>query len=167
MTDIKIEGKLGGHAAEALALHAGPMFARLGSTRMVIAVLKSATRQDVAADEDKKQSVNLRVQSLEVANPDQEDAVRRCLEALHLHRTAYGTLTEDLDVDLSASVIEATGGELNAIEAARLKVAIDRWTEHLRRVTTQSKITQTQMRNEIETAVKGLRAAVEGTERLL
>lgn len=167
MTDIKIDGKLGGHAGEALALHAAQLFTRLGSTRMVIAELKSATREDVAADEDKNQSVKLRIQSLEVANPDQEDAVRRCLEALHMHRTAYGTLTEDADVELSANVIEATGGELNAITAARLKVAIDRWTEYGRRITGQPKITLSQMRNELETIVKGLRAAVDGTERLL
>lgn len=167
MTDIKIEGKLGGHASEALALHAGPLFTRLGSTRMVIAELKSATREEVAADEDKKQSVRLRIQALEVANADQENAVRRCLEALHTQRTAYGTLTEDADVELSASVIEATQGNLIAVENARLHVAIDRWTEYANRVSIQPKMTLSQMRIEMDTVIKGLRAALYGAERLL
>lgn len=167
MTAIKVDGKLSVGANEALAMHAGSLFARLGSSRIAVVELRSVERAEPAADEDKEQSVKVRISSLEIANPDQENALRRCLEALHTHRTAYGTLTEDNDIELSSSVIEATGGELNAVEAARLHVAIDKWTEYLRRIQTQSKITQTQMRTEMDTVIKGLRTAVEGTARLL
>lgn len=167
MTQIKVDGKLSVGANEALAAHAGSLFARLGSNRLAVVEIRSVERSEPAADEDKEQSVKVRVSQLEVATADQEDALRRCLEALHTHRTAYGTLTEDQDIELSDSVIEATGGELNAIEAARLKVAIDRWTEYLRRVLTQPKVTNTQLRSEVDTVIRGLRIAAGGTERLL
>lgn len=165
MTDVKIEGKLGGHAGEAIALHATPLFARLGATRMIVAELKSATREDVAADEDKKQSVKLRIQSLEVANPDQEDSLRQVLNALHMHRTAYGTLTEDGDLEMSASTIERAAGEVNAVEAARLNAGVDQWVGYGRRVLAQPKVTASQLRGEFDTVLKGLRALVDPTMR--
>ena len=165
MTTIKIDSKPSTHASEALALHAGPMFAKLGATRMAIVELRSVLRAEPAPDEEKEQGVTVRITSLEIANPDQEESLRQALGALHVHRTAYGTLTEDSDIELAASTLERTAGEVNAIEAARLNVAIDRWTEHGRRILSQQKITMPEMRREFDQLIRGLQAAVDPSTR--
>lgn len=165
MTAIKVDSKLATHANEALAPHAAPMFARLGSTRMAVVELRAVERAEPAADEDKEQSVKVRISHLEVANVEQEDTLRQVLGALNLHRTAYGTLTESEDLTLSESTLERAVGEVNAIEAARLHVAIDRWTEHGNRVLGQQKLTMLELRREFDTVIKGLRAVVNPASR--
>lgn len=161
MTAIKMDGKLATNANESLAPHAAQLFARLGSSRMAVVELRSAERTEPAPDEDKEQAVKVRIQHLEVANPEQEETLRQVLSALRLHRTAYGTLNEEAELELSASTLERAAGEVNAIEAARLHVAIDRWTEYGYRVLTRSKTTASELRQEFDTVIKGLRAAVD------
>lgn len=160
MTALKIDSKLATAANEALAPHAAALFARLGSTRMAVVELRSAERTEPAPDEDKEQAVKVRVAHLEVANPEQEESLRQCLQALHLHRTAYGTLNEEGDLQLSESTLERAAGEVNAIEAARLHVAIERWTEYGHRVLSRNKTTASELRQEFDTVIKGLMASV-------
>lgn len=162
VTAIKLDGKPSTHAAEALAPHAGAMFAKLGSTRMAVVELRSVERAEPAADEDKEQSVKVRVAHLEIANADQEDSLRRAMQALNLHRTSYGTLDDDGYIELSASTLERTAGEVNAIEAARLHVAVQKWTEFGRRILGQAKITMPELRREFDNMVRGLQAAADG-----
>jgi hypothetical protein len=132
---------------------------------MAVIELRSAERTEPAEGEDKEQSVSVRVSGLEVANVEQEDALRQVMRALHLQRTAYGTLTEEGDIELAASTIEDAAGEFASIEAARLHVAIDRWVGYGRAVLSRSKTTQSEMRAEFDTVLKGLMAAVDPSQR--
>lgn len=163
---LKIDGKLAANAAAGLEPHAGPLYASPGSRRWIVAELKHAERSQPAPDEDKEASVSLRVTHLEVANADQEETLRRVHRALHLHRTAYGTLTEDGDVDLADSTLEQAAGELNAIEAARLHVAIDRWVDYGRTALSRGRATAADLRREFDTVLKGLQAAAGGQPAL-
>lgn len=154
MTALKVQGKLGASAAEAIAPHAAPLFARLGSTRMAVVELRSSER-----------SVTVRLAGLEVANAEQEETLRDVMRALHLQRTAYGTLTEEGDIELAESTIEEAAGHFASIEASRLHVAIDRWVGYGRAVLSRSKTTQSEMRAEFDTVLKGLMAAVDPSLR--
>lgn len=167
MTAIKVDSKLATNANEALTPHAGPLFGRLGSSRMAVVELRSVERTEPAEEEDKEQAVKVRIAHLEVAGADQEDTLRNVMRALNAHRTAYGTLTEDEDVLLADSTLERAVGEINAVEAARLHVAIDRWTEVLARALTQPKLSSAGLRSEVDTAIRGLRLAKFGAEKLL
>jgi hypothetical protein len=155
---VKIDGKLAANAAAGLEPHAGQLYASPGSRRWAVVEFKHAERTQPAPDEDKDASVSLRVTHLEVANADQEEVLRRVHRSLHLHRTAYGTLTEDGDVDLAESTLEQAAGELNAIEAARLHVAIDRWVEYGRQALSRTK--GASLAKEFDTVLKGLATAV-------
>lgn len=127
---------------------------------MAVVELRSSERTEPAADEDKEQTVTLKIAHLEVAGAEQEDTLRQVLRALKLHRTAAGTLTEDGDLALSASTIERAAGEVNALEAARLHSAIDLWTTYGRRVLAGSKTTASDLRREFDTVLRALQAAV-------
>jgi hypothetical protein len=160
VTKLKIDGTLGTSANDALSPHAGALYATPGARRLIVGELKHTERVMPAPDEDTEPSCKLRITSLEVANEKQEDALRQVLRVLHLHRTAYGTLTEDQDLELSESTLEDAAGALNAIEAARLHVAIDRWTEYGRRVLSNPKATASEVRREFDTVIKGLEAVM-------
>lgn len=163
---IKIAGQLAAGAADALTPHAHQLFANQGARRWVVAELKHAERLEVAPDEEKEATVTLRVAHLEVANAEQEEALREVLRALHLHRTAYGTLTEQGDVDLAESTLELAAGRVSSIEAARLHVAIDRWVDYGRTAMLNGKATAADLRREFDTVLKGLRAAADGQATL-
>jgi hypothetical protein len=156
MTAAKIEGKPGSSAAAALEPHVQRLYAKLGTRVVGVFELKAAGRNQVAADEDKEPSVSLRLTHLEVANPEQEGAVREALRALFLHRTAQGKLTEDGDIELTKGTLEMTGGLLHAIEAARLRAALSHWADYARRVANDSRLTQAQIRHELDTVADGL-----------
>jgi hypothetical protein len=156
---LKIDGRLAANAASGLEPHAGPLYASPGSRRWAVVELKHAERTEPAPDEDSDASVKVRITHLEVANAEQEETLRRVHRALHLHRTAYGTLTEQGEVELADSTLDLAAGELSAIEAARLHVAIDRWVDYGRRVLAGSKATATDLRRELDTVLKGLATA--------
>lgn len=160
ITAIKLASKLATHANEALAPHGATLFARLGSSRMAVVELRSSERIEPAADEDKEQTVTVKVAHLEVAGAEQEDTLRQVLMALKLHRTSQGTLTEDGDLQLSASTLDRAAGEVNAIEAARLHAAIDLWTTYGRRVLSSSKTTASDLRREFDTVLRALQGVV-------
>jgi hypothetical protein len=155
---IKIAGQLAANAADALTPHAHQLFANQAARRLVVAELKHAERNDVAPDEDKEASVTLRVAHLEVANAEQEETLRAVLRALHLHRTAYGTLDEEGEIELAESTLEGAADQLNAVEAARLHVAIDRWVDHGRDALRRTK--GAALVREIDKLLTGLAAAV-------
>lgn len=162
MTTIKVDAKPSTYASESLAQHAGPLFATLGSTRMAVVELRSVERAEPAPDEDKERSVKVRISHLEVANPDQEESLRRALRALHLHRTAYGTLNEEQELELSKGTLEDTAGELSHIEAARLRALIDHWTTYGRRALNSAKLTEAEVRSEMAKALDAMRDAIYG-----
>jgi hypothetical protein len=161
MTAIKVQGKLGANAAEAISRHAGPLFARLGATRLAVVELRSAERMEPAAGEDKEQSVTLRVSALEVANADQEDILRKVLHALYTQRTAYGTLTEDGDLEVSEGTLERAGTDIMLADVARLHAGVAAWIDEGRRILGRAKISGSEMRLEFDRVLKGVKEVID------
>lgn len=143
MTVAKIEGKPAAAAASGLEPWIGPLYHTPSKRVLGVVELAHVERVQVAPDADKEPSVKLRITHLEIAREEQEDALREALAALHLHRTAYGTLNEDGDLELSESTIERTGGRLHAVEAARLRAAVQHWWTYARNVTALGEADQT------------------------
>ena len=160
MTVIRLDSKVSTNAGEALLRHAGRLYNRPGVRIVGVAELAHVERTQPAPDEDKEPSVKLRITHLEIANPEQEDVLRRAMEALYLHRTATGTLGEDGDVELSERTITLTGGELNAVEAARMRVAMRHWADYARRVLSLTNATTVELRHELEAIASGMESVI-------
>lgn len=160
MTTVKLDAKVASHASEALGLHVDALYAHLGRRIVVIAELAATERNEIAADEDKDAYVKLQVKHLEVAADRAEEPVREALRALHAQRTAFGTLTEDHDVELSEQTLTALAGDLNAVEAARLHVAVDEWSRYARQAANSSRLTESELRHELGIVADALRAAL-------
>jgi hypothetical protein len=156
VTKIKLDSAMANAAQDALTPHVARLYSSLGTRIVVVAV----ERTQPAADEDKEAAVKLAIKHLEVANGDQEEAVRQALRALHTQRTAYGTITEQQDIELSERTLAQCAGELNLIEAARLHVAIERWTDYARQAINNGKLTASELRHELTAVTEGLRATV-------
>jgi len=157
MTIVKLEAKVATHAADALGLHVDALYANLGRR---IAELAAVERNEIAADEDKDAYVKLQVKHLEVAADRAEEPVRDALRALHAQRTAFGTLNEDQEVELSDETLARLGGELNAVEAARLHVLVDEWARYAKQAANASSLTATELRHEPGIVADALRAGV-------
>lgn len=156
MTQIKLDDKPGASALLALEPHAQQLYARPGVRIIGIAELAHVERTQPAPDEDKEPSVKLRVAALEIANAEQEDVLRQAMNALYRHRTAYGTLNEHGEVAVADSVLKSTAGLLDAIEAARMRVAVRHWADQCRRALAVQAITVTEMRHELDAIAAGL-----------
>lgn len=146
---IKIDSKPAKGAADALGQYGNAMYATLGKRIVIIAELEASERNDVADDSDTKKWVKLKITSLEVANPDNEDVVRQAMQALNVQRTAFGTLTEDEDVELSAGVLERCAGEIPLIEAARLHTAIEIYGDKIRAAARNPKLNNADLRKTV------------------
>lgn len=157
---IKLASAMAQHGQEALGRHANALFATLGSHRVVIAELVAVERTQVAPDEAKAAVVTVQIKNLEVAGEEQEDAVRQAMRALHTQRTAFGTLNEDQEVELAETTLQRCAGELNAIEAARLHVAIDKWGDYARSASTAKDLTVSELRHELGIIADALRATI-------
>lgn len=157
---IKLASTMSASGHEALDVHAGALYSTLGTRRVIIAELCAIERTQVAADEEKQVVVTLQIKELEVAGEAQEDAVRRAMEALHIQRTAYGTLTEDNDVELSDRTLENCAGDLTVTEAARLHVVVEKWGEKARQASRSSKTNAADLRRELTDIAEGLRIAL-------
>lgn len=159
MTTVKIDSKLGSNASLGIEDLSARLFAKPGMRIVAVVELAHIERTQPAPDEDKEPSVKLGIKSLEVARGGrQEDAVRRALHALYTLRTASGTITEDGDVELSERTLSDTGGEVFSLTAARLQVALKRWSDVAFRVASDSKLTAEQLRNELREISRGLTA---------
>ena len=160
MTAIKLDSNLAPPAAEALDRLTAKLYAKQGMRIVGVVELAHVERTQPAPDSDKKASVKLQIKHLEIANSDQENAVREALRALHLHRVAHGTLLEDGEVELSKQTLSDAGGMLHAIEAARLRVTMMHWRDYVYRVRSDNDLTVSQLQNELSTIVDGLSAAL-------
>lgn len=156
---IKIAGGVAKHAADALAPYAETLYQGLGRTIVVIAELTAIERLEIADEEKKDPSVTLQLKHLEVAGTEQEENVRRAMRALNTQRTANGTLTEDHDVELSAATLGRCAGDLHAIDASRLRVAVDEWQLYARRAAA-AELTESELRHELTIVADALRGVL-------
>jgi len=156
VTTVKISGKPSTSAQEAVELYADRLYRNQGARIMVVGELKHAVRNEPAPDEDKDRSVELRITGLEVANPEQDEALRKVMRALYVSRTAQGTLDEDGDVELSATTLRLAADRLSDQEVARLRVGVRHWADYARRVFQTDKISEAELRHELEAIQSGL-----------
>lgn len=94
MTTPKIASQVTEAVADMLADHAERLYKNLGSTVVAVVELKSARRDQPAADENKAPVVWLKLVTCEIATGAHEGQVRNVQEALYRARTARGTLDE-------------------------------------------------------------------------
>lgn len=157
---FKIIGTPDTRALEALVPHSSALYATPGKRIVIVAELAAVERTQIAPDEEgRKPSVTLQIKECEVAAAEQEDAVRQTMKALNLHRTAYGTLTEDLDVELSAETISRCAGDVTQIEAARLHTGADYWGSYAQHASRSAK-TVTELRRELANVGQALHALI-------
>lgn len=76
-------------------------------------------------DADADPTVLLRISDLEIAKGEQEALLRSAMTALHLHRTAGGTLTEDADIELAQNTLDKLPDLVATYESARLRAAFE------------------------------------------
>lgn len=157
MTKIKLDSKIGGGAAGAIEPYTAALYARPGMRVVGIFELAHVERVQPAPDSDGEPSVKVRISALELATRDQEPAVRDAMRALHLQRTAQGTLTEDGEIELSKGTIERAAGRLTDLEAARLRTGLTQWAANARQLAgTDKQLTAAEFRHEVRTIADGL-----------
>jgi hypothetical protein len=159
---IKLDPKITAAAGNALERHAGKLYDRPGMRLVGVVELRHVERTQPAPDEDKEPGVKLRITTLEIANPDQEDTIRDAQRALYVHRNAQGTLDEAGDIDLADRTLKMTGGLLHAIESARMRVAAGHWADYARRAAAVERATAPELRHELEAIAKGLERVLRG-----
>lgn len=153
---IKLESKPSKGAGEALDRYRTALYATLGKRLVGIVEFEAVERNEVAEDDEKDTWVKLRITALEVADPDQEDPVRQAMAALNLQRTAYGTLTEDEDIELSKGTLERCAGDIRLLDAARLHTAIEIYGEKIRTAGRNPKLTAGDLRKTIDELSRAL-----------
>lgn len=158
MTKVKLDGTPSGNAIIAFADLTNALFRKQGMRIIGVCELTHVERTEPAPDEDKEGSVKLRLTGLEIARGDQEDHLRKAMDALYRHRTASGTIDEELDPQLSERTLEMTGDLLDAVEAARLRVALTAWADNIDKVV-RGNLTAAQAVGELRTVARGLRQA--------
>lgn len=168
MTDVKIEGKVGGNAADALEPHARAIYNKRGARVLAIIELAATERTEPAPDSEKTPSVKMRISGMEIPAKEQEGAIREAMKALYLQRTATGTLNEEGELELAKDTIRHTAGLLSEIENARLRAGLENWTGYARQVAGSTKdLVASELRHELRAVAEGLqtildRAAVDG-----
>lgn len=160
MTSIKLDSKVATNANDALLPHVGNLYANLGKRIVGVVELAATERSQPAPDEDKEAAVKLQIKHLEIASPEQEEPIRETLRALYTHRTAYGKLDEDGEVELSERTIADCAGRVNAIEAARLHTAVEHWGDYARQASRNGKLTAAEVRRELTTVADALHALI-------
>ncbi|MGW5259642.1 hypothetical protein ACWEQG_01625 [Microbispora sp. NPDC004025] len=161
MTQLKFDTKLGAGASAALEPHIRPIYDRPDSTRLAIIEFRHIERTQPAAGSEKDPSVKVRIISCEIPNKDQEGAVREAQRALYLQRTATGTLDDDGEFVLTDATLKQIGGLLHEVEVARLRAGLRRWVDYAARVNSQTNLTDTEMRHELDLVANGLRALLD------
>jgi hypothetical protein len=162
MPQVKFATKPGSGAEASLEPYAASLYARNGARFAAVAELHVIERVEPAPDSEGRASVKLAVSALEIANVDQEPAVREALAALYMIRTADGTLTGEHDVELSERTLAQTGGEVTAVEASRLRLVVRHWATYAGKALDDAE-TVSALREELKTIREGLRAAEYGT----
>jgi hypothetical protein len=161
MTTARIEARLAAPAEAGLEPHVPGLYARPGVRVLAVAELRHVERTEPAPDSDKTRSVKLSITHLEVANERQEPALREALSALYMQRTAAGTLDEHGELELAERTLALAAGELNAVEAARLRLVARHWAAYAGKALDSAE-TVSQLRQELKTIYDGLRAAEYG-----
>lgn len=161
MPNVKIAGKASTSASDAIAVHANELYSVPGKAIVGIVELQHVERTQPAPGEDKEPVVTLRITSLEIANDQTETPLRDALRAMYEMRTAYGTLGEDGQVELTEEKVKRLGFDIAAVEASRLRVALEHWADYAARVLHTRDITLTELMHEFRHMLDGARKVLD------
>lgn len=161
MTEVKLEGKVGGQAGAALEPHARSLYDRPGVRMVAVIELAHTERTQPAPDSEKQASVKLRITGMEIPAKEQEGVIREAMRALYLQRTANGTLDESGELELSKETIRLTAGMLTELETARLRAGLQHWYGYARRAVNTPNVTATEALHELKAIADGLNALLD------
>ncbi|WP_433465725.1 hypothetical protein [Spirillospora sp. CA-128828] len=156
MPDIKIEGKIGGNAADAIEPHAKALYDRPGVRVVAVVELAHSERTQPAPDSEKNASVKLRISGLELPSKEQAETVREVMQALHFQRTAAGTLEEDGSITLTQPTLDMAVTMLSGQEVARLRAGLGHWERYASKAARDPNLSQTQLAKELRIVAQGL-----------
>ena len=156
MTDIKIEGKVGGQAAAAIEPHAKALYDKPGCRVLAVVELAHTERTQPAPDSEKNASVKLRISGMELPSKEQAGTIREVMQALHFQRTAAGTLEEDGSITLSQPTLDMAVTMLSGQEIARLRTGLAHWERYASKAARDPNLSQTQLAKELRIVAQGL-----------
>ncbi|MET7458085.1 hypothetical protein ACWEPZ_37725 [Streptomyces sp. NPDC004288] len=92
MTTVKIDPKVLADVEKAIRPHAKGLFTNLGSNVMAIVELSSVERIEPGPDEEKPDTVKVRIVDMEVASDEfTDERLRQLSQELYQRRTSEGT----------------------------------------------------------------------------
>jgi hypothetical protein len=164
MTTLKLDGSPGAGALSALEPHIPLMYADPSRHLVAIVEWRHIERVQPAPDTDKEPSVKVKLVSCEIPVGEQVDAVRAAARAIFLRRTAQGTLTEQLDVEMTEQTIERLGGELVYADTVRLQAGIRAFLRYAEDACHRGKPTVGELKADLQAIRDGLRALSTGVD---
>ena len=165
MTTLKLDGTPGSGALAALEVHVPGIYADPGRKFVALVEFAHIERVQPAPDADKEPSVKVKMIGCEIPVGEQVDAVRSAQRALYLRRTAQGTLTEQLDVEMTERTLERLGGELAYVDAVRLAAGVNAFRRYAEDACTRAKPTMGELKADLQALRDGLRALERGVEQ--
>lgn len=125
-------------------------------------------------DADADPTVLLRISDLELAKGgDQEAQLRLAMQALHLHRTAGGTLTEDGDIELAQATLDKLPEKVSVFESARLRAAFEALVDRVTGLSKNTRHNDGDLRRELrkladlgQKALAGEQLTIDGTGKV-
>lgn len=116
-------------------------------------------------DAETEPTVLLRLSQLELAkSTDQEELLRQAMLALHLHRTAGGTLTEAADISLAQDTLDKLPEKVSVYESARLHAAFSYAADRVAGLAANNKHNDGELRRELKKLSAQLSAALAGEQ---
>ena len=166
MTKLKIAG-LGAAAASAVEPHIPAIYSRPGAIKVAVVELEHVERTQPGPRSDKEPSVAVRITHAEIPTAEQEHLLRDVLRALYLQRTARGTLDEAAgQAELDTETLRLAGGQLHAIDAAQMRIALRHFGDYARKARNQNNATMASMAADLRTIEHGITAVLEGAGEL-
>jgi hypothetical protein len=164
--------RIRGAVADAIEAQIGKLRAQPGC-RVVGVVEIERFQINQMDDADTDPTVLLRLSQLELAKGEQEALLRQSMLALHLHRTAGGTLTEDADVSLAQDTLDKLPDLVSTFESARLRAAFQALVDRVTGLSKNTKHNDGDLRRELKKladlgarALAGEQLTIDGTGKM-
>lgn len=168
MTEMKLDYRLNGAAADALAPHIDRIFETPGASFMAVVEFKRK-KIEVEDDEERDSVVRCRAVTIEVGRGEQEHVLRAVQRALYLQRTADGTLdeAESGELEVADKTIQDAQGLISGHEVARLKAGLDAFIEAASAMAGNDALRPADVRRELGKIVTAARKISAGAEAVL
>lgn len=169
---ISFSGRLNADPLHALQSQLGRLRAQPGCKLMgVVEIERYQINQP--DDSEAEPTVLLRISDLEIAKGEQDALLRQSMVALHLHRTAGGTLTEDADVELAQNTLDKLPDLVSTFESARLRAAFEALVDRVTGLAKNTRHNDGDLRRELKKladlgvrALAGEQLTIDGTGKL-